>query len=64
MELHFLSLKAKVKVPMVPNFLRMSSLFYQSVDVANCTDEELEELGKWWTKELINNATKRRKKNE
>ena len=49
---------------MVPNFLRMSSLFYQSVDVANCTDEELEELGKWWTKELIDNATKRRKKNE
>jgi hypothetical protein len=60
MELQFISIKAKVKVPMVPNFIRTESVMYSSVDVADCTDAELEELGKAWTNALIENAKKRR----
>lgn len=46
--------KATVQIPRVPNFLMMKG--EQKVPIAAVSDEELEEIGKEWTLELINRA--------
>jgi hypothetical protein len=46
------------ELPVLPNFLRSPQ--GQTIDVADCTDDGLRELGQKWTDALIEHAGRRR----
>jgi hypothetical protein len=50
----------EVCIPRVPNFLHYGNTDGHTVDVAHLSDDELDEIGKSWTSQLIQNAQKRR----
>lgn len=47
----------EVKIPMTPNFITVDG---QSVSIQEFTNQDLYKIGKLWTKELVEKATKRR----
>ncbi len=49
-----------VKIPMVPNFIIVEELG-TSYPIGKFPDKVLKQIGKEWTKKLIESATKRRK---
>lgn len=51
-------IKVKVECPTVPKFLRFGSAVM--VDIKEFTDEQLEQIGRDWTRNLIEAARKRR----
>lgn len=56
-----ITVKAVVKVPSVPNFLRIDGgSESDAIDVADVTDDELRAIGRLWIDELLANAAKRR----
>lgn len=52
-------IEVTVECPMVPKFLRCGRDVM--VDIKEFTDEQLEQIGKDWTRQLIEEAHKRQK---
>lgn len=57
-----ITVTATVTLPRPPNFLRYGD--EQSIDVADITDESLQQIGEAWTKALLEHAEKRRSQRE
>ena len=53
-----ITVKAEIRVPKVPNFFIQSD--GSTLPIEAVTDEELEEIGKAYTQELIEQAQKKR----
>lgn len=47
----------KVEIPSTPNFIKVGEVV---VSIEDFTDEELKELGKEWTEDLLKKAQKKR----
>lgn len=43
----------KIKIPSVPNFLLLDIGYATSIPISDFTEEQLREVGKEWTNELI-----------
>jgi hypothetical protein len=56
-------IKVTAKIPATPNFIRMVGFEELAIDVKNIEDSELKKIGAEWTKNLIENAKKRRANN-
>jgi electron transfer flavoprotein alpha/beta subunit len=54
-----LTVKAEIKVPRVPNFLRMTD--GQSLPICAVTEEDLRKLGAVWIENLIERAREQAK---
>lgn len=48
----------QIEIPRPPNFIRTD---YKTIPIENFTDEELRDIGKEWTDNLIKNAHQRKK---
>lgn len=55
-----ISVKAEIKIPMTPNFLRMADGSY--IPLEAITDTGIKEIGRLWTKEMLEKAKQRRLK--
>lgn len=58
--------KARVRLPQLPNFLLFAGDESKDMklDVADASDESLQQIGEQWTKALIEHARSRRVKHE
>ncbi len=52
---------AKIVVPRTPSFLRFEDQEMHSIPIQDVTDEELGEIGRLWTEDLIERAQELRK---
>ncbi len=57
-----MKIEVDLVLPMQPNYLK--TVTGQTVDVSDLNDEQLQEIGKQWTVQLIQHARDRRDKPE
>lgn len=54
-----MKINREVKIPITPNFIIVDK---EPVSIAEITNQDLMKIGKLWTKELLEKASKRRTK--